>query len=102
HPERIDQLHARMVKAHRRAVAGALRGMAARPDRSGELGKIAVPTLVLVGEDDAITPPAEAKAMAGAIPDARLEVIPEAGHMAPVETPGATNRALLTFLNGLG
>src|SRR5262249_31955355 len=58
HAERIDRLHAGMVKAPPRAVVGALRGMAARPDRSGALGQIGVPTLVLVGEDDVITPPA--------------------------------------------
>ena len=94
-------LHDRMVKTPARAVAGALRGLATRPDRSGDLPKIAMPTLVLVGEDDVITPPADAKAMAGALPNARLEVIPNAGHLAPVENPEATNRAILAFLNGL-
>ena len=59
-----------------------------------------MPTLVLVGEDDAITPPDEARGMAGALPDARLEVIPDAGHLAPLENPAACNRAILTFLSG--
>ena len=48
-----------------------------------------------------ITPPAEAKAMAEAIPNARLEVIPEAGHMAPYENPSVANAAILRFLKSL-
>lgn len=82
-------------------VAGALRGMAIRPDRRGDLAKIAVPTLVIVGADDTITPPAEAQAMAEAIPNARLEVIPDAAHMAPYENHAAANAAILQFLQSL-
>jgi len=97
----IDFAHGLMVKTPARAVAGTLRGMAARPDRTHDLARLRLPTLVLVGEDDVITPPEEARAMAGALPDARLEVIPDAGHLAPLENPAATNRAILDFLGGL-
>ena len=90
-----------MEKTPARAVAGALRGMAARPDRTAELAQIAVPTLVLVGADDAITPPDGAQKMAEAIPDAQIVVIPDAGHLAPLENPQATNEAILHFLRGL-
>ena len=69
-----------------------------RPDRRGDLGKISVPTLVLVGEDDVITPPAVAKSLAEAIPGARLEVIAKAGHMAPYENPSVANAVILRFL----
>jgi pimeloyl-ACP methyl ester carboxylesterase len=48
-----------------------------------------------------ITPPAEAQAMAEAIPNARLEVIPKAGHMAPYENPAVANAAILRFLKSL-
>ena len=72
-----------MEKTPARAVAGALRGMAARQDRTAELAQISVPTLVLVGADDVITPPDEAQKMADAIPNAQLVVIPDAGHLAP-------------------
>lgn len=102
HPERIDAVHRSMLRTHPRAVVGALRGMAARPDRTKDLPGITLPTLVLVGEDDQITPPSEAQAMAEAIPNARLDVIPNAGHLSPVENPGVTNRALLAFLGALG
>ncbi len=78
-------------------VAG-LAGMAARPDRSHLLASITVPTLVLVGEEDAVNPPAEARAMADAIPGAELVVVPGVGHLPPLEAPAATNTALARFL----
>lgn len=100
-PELISQMQAVMQKTPARAVAGALRGMAARPDRTAELAQIVVPTLVLVGADDAITPPDGAQKMAEAIADAQIVVIPDAGHLAPLENPQATNEAILDFLRGL-
>ncbi len=100
-PERVEPMRAVMEQTAPQGIAGALRGMASRPDRRGDLPKIAVPTLVLVGEEDVITPPAEAKAMAEAIPNARLEVIPRAGHMAPYENPSVANAAILRFLKSL-
>jgi pimeloyl-ACP methyl ester carboxylesterase len=56
---------------------------------------------VLVGEEDGITPPAEAQAMAAALPQAILEVIPRAGHLANLEAPAAFNRAVAAWLEGL-
>jgi 3-oxoadipate enol-lactonase len=100
-PERVEPMKAIMAKTAPQGIAGALRGMAARPDRRGDLPKIVVPTLVLVGAEDVITPPAEAKAMAEAIPNAQLEVIPNAGHMAPYENPSVANAAILRFLKSL-
>lgn len=101
HPQAIGPILASMEQTSVIGVAGALRGMAVRPDRREELGKITVPTLVLVGEDDAITPALEARDMAAAIPNARFEVIPDAGHMAPYENPAAANAAILSFLRQL-
>ena len=82
-------------------IAGALRGMAIRPDRRGELGSIAVPTLVMVGQDDVISPPSEAREIAAAIPGSVFEIVPSAGHLAPYENPSAANAAMLRFLEGL-
>jgi pimeloyl-ACP methyl ester carboxylesterase len=62
------------------------------------LPTIAVPTLVVVGTEDVLTPPAEAATMAAAIPKARLDVIPAAGHRANLENPAAVNAALRVFL----
>ncbi len=101
HPERVEPLRALMEKSPPRGVAGALRGMALRPDRRPMLGHISIPTLVLAGEDDVITPPDEMKDMAGAIPNSRFVVIPKAGHLAPYENPAAANTAILEFLKSL-
>jgi pimeloyl-ACP methyl ester carboxylesterase len=101
HPERVTWLRAAMEKTPPRGVVGALRGMAARPDRTADLAQITVPTLVMVGADDVITPPDEARKMAEALPRAKLVVIPHAGHVSPFENPDAANEAILQFLAGL-
>ena len=101
-PDLIARIEGRMRAMTSRAVAGTLRGLAERPDRTADLGKIALPTLVLVGASDAITPPEVNRAMAGALPRAEFVEIPEAGHLAPLENPGASNEAILRFLNALG
>jgi pimeloyl-ACP methyl ester carboxylesterase len=74
-----------------------LRGLRDRPDRTPMLGSITVPALVVVGEHDAITPPAEAQSMAAAIPGARCVVVPGCGHMVPMEDPAAFARELGAF-----
>ena len=101
-PELIPPVRAAMVRIAPRAVAGALRGLALRPDRTAALASIAVPTLVLVGEHDAITPPDEARKMAAALPHAELAIIPDAGHLAPPSrTPKPRTNAILGFLSEL-
>jgi pimeloyl-ACP methyl ester carboxylesterase len=101
-PEFITPLVESMTKTSPLAVAAALRGMAARPDRTKELPGIKVPTLVVVGADDVICTPDEGRSMAAAIPKARIEVISDAGHVTPVENPGVFNATVLEFLNNLG
>ncbi|MEG8278277.1 bifunctional 3-oxoadipate enol-lactonase/4-carboxymuconolactone decarboxylase PcaDC [Streptomyces sp. AHA2] len=64
-------------------------------DVRAELGRIGVPTLVLVGSDDQITGPAEARTLVAGIPDARLAVVPGASHLVPVEQPGAVTDLLV-------
>ena len=82
-------------------IAAAQRGMAARPDVTDMLPTIELPTLVLVGEFDSISPPAEMKEIAAAIPGAEFVVIPRAGHMTTMEEPVAVNMALNQFLDKL-
>lgn len=65
------------------------------------LKSIAVPTLVVVGEDDIITPPAESKQLANGIPSAELRVIERAGHFPMLEQPAVFNSALRRFLSKL-
>jgi pimeloyl-ACP methyl ester carboxylesterase len=69
-----------------------------RPDSRPLLPGIKCPTLVIVGREDALTPPALAEEIAQGIPGARLEVIPECGHLSTLERPEAVNRALRTWL----
>jgi pimeloyl-ACP methyl ester carboxylesterase len=80
------------------AIACAQRGMAARPDMTDLLSSIEVPTLVLVGQEDVISPPAEMRSIAAAMPDAQFVEIPGAGHMTTMENPEAVNAALTSFL----
>jgi len=65
------------------------------------LGRIRTPTLVVVGADDRVTPPACAEELARGIPRARLEVIPQAGHQAPLEQADAFNRIVGRFAGEL-
>jgi pimeloyl-ACP methyl ester carboxylesterase len=100
-PDLIPPVKSAMERVTPRAIAGALRGMAQRPDRTAILASIKVPTLVMVGEHDVITVPDESRAMAAALPGAQLAIIPNAGHLAPLENPDAANEVMLTFLNSL-
>ncbi|MGA9596049.1 MAG: alpha/beta fold hydrolase [Acidimicrobiia bacterium] len=76
---------------------GALAGMRDRPDRTSTLGSVAVPAMVMVGDQDAVTPPEQAAEMAAAIPGATLVTIADAGHLTPVEQPQAVSTALAEF-----
>lgn len=69
-----------------------------REPRHRRLSMLDVPALVIVGEHDPITPIAEAREVAAAIPGARLEVVPDAGHLVNVEQPAAFNALLRGFL----
>lgn len=80
------------------AIAAAQRGMAARPDVTGMLSTIRVPTLIIVGDQDAISPPAEMQAIATAIPSAEFVVIPDSGHMTTLEQPTAVTSAIEKFI----
>ncbi len=84
-----------------RSIAAAQRGMGARPDVTVELPTIARPTLVIVGEEDALSPVDEMRGMAESIPDAKLVVIPAAGHLSPVEQPELVSTALKDFVGSL-
>ncbi len=100
-PEVVAAVAERMEKTPARGVAGALRGMAGRPDRTADLPRITLPTLVVAGADDALIPIDESTRMAEALPGAQLVVIPDVGHLAPVEDPEATSAAIRKFLDGL-
>jgi 3-oxoadipate enol-lactonase len=101
-PEVVAWLHREIATAPPAAVAAAQRGMAERPDRTQLLPRIAVPTLVVVGEEDEITPPADSIVLRDRIPGARLVTVAGAGHLSSLEQPEAWNAALRGFLRDCG
>ncbi|MEV0825771.1 alpha/beta fold hydrolase [Nonomuraea rubra] len=80
------------------AVAWAQRAMAARPDSFETLSGLKVPLLIIVGDEDELSPPSDAEAMAQAVPEGKVEIIPKAGHLSAVEQPEAFNTAVIEFL----
>ena len=88
-----------ILRTDPRGIAAASRGMGQRPDITGRLREIDVPTLVLCGQHDAISPPAEMKTIAAGLPNAKYVEIAGAGHMAPLEKPAEVNAAILAFTN---
>lgn len=80
---------------------GALEAMKGRPDSTGDLASISVPTLVIVGENDGVTPVEASRKLNENISGSRLVVIPEAGHLSNLEAPEAFNGALAEFLTSL-
>jgi pimeloyl-ACP methyl ester carboxylesterase len=93
-PRAVEFLDAMMRRASVAAIHDALEAMRTRADSTPTLATIAVPTLVICGEEDALTPVKESEAMHATIPDAQLAVIPGAGHASCVEHPAAFNAVL--------
>ncbi|MFH1177903.1 MAG: alpha/beta hydrolase [Acidobacteriota bacterium] len=100
-PRHVAELRAIAAEVPDHVLIGCQQGMMARHDRLSLLPALDVPALVLVGQDDTITPPEASRAMAAALPRATLVVIPEAGHSPMVERPMATADAIVTFLRGI-
>jgi YbgC/YbaW family acyl-CoA thioester hydrolase len=100
-PQLVQQVRDMIVRAPVPGVAGALRAMRDRPDSTPILATIDVPTLVVVGQEDELTPPAVAKAMTKAIPSAAMTTIAGAGHITPLEAPTAVSRVFAEFLEAV-
>jgi len=79
-------------------VKGGLFAMLSRSDTTTSLGKINIPTLIICGEQDTLTPPPVMKEMFHKINKAEFVEIPKAGHMTPIENPQAVNKAIRDFL----
>ena len=90
----VERLKRIILRQKPETLESDLTAMRDRPDVTDLLSRIAAPTVVLAGDQDAITPPEECQAMAGAIPNARYVPIPAAGHLTPMERPGAIAAAL--------
>jgi pimeloyl-ACP methyl ester carboxylesterase len=101
HPQVVAALRRVMLSTNPQGIAAAAYGMARRPDATPLLGSIDCPTLVIVGQCDVVSPPEEMRAIARAIPHARLVEIAGCGHMTPLENPAEVTAALREFLAGL-
>ena len=97
-PGVVEQVRGLVAQADAEGVARALEAMRDRPDSTPRLGQIRLPVLVLVGEEDTLTPPAEARKIAEGVPDGRLVVLPTAGHLVNLEAPEAFTAALTGWL----
>ena len=93
-----DAVVAMSVRVGATTYARQQRAVMRRPDSRDMLPGIAVPTWVVVGAQDLLTPPTLAEEMARAIPDATLGTIVDAGHLPPMEQPAATTAVLRAWL----
>ncbi|MGD2113951.1 MAG: alpha/beta fold hydrolase [Acidobacteriota bacterium] len=100
-PRVVERVREMIAAAGAPGVAQALEGMALRPDSRPFLEDVEVPTLVLCGAEDALTPVAAAETLRDGIPGSRLEVLAGAGHLPNLETPEAFERAVAEFLRDL-
>lgn len=102
HPDHLQALAATVTAMAERVGQDAFvrqqTAIMGRPDSRPGLGAIAVPTLVLCGDADALTPPALAQEIADGIPGAELVVVEPSGHLATLEQPAAVNRAMIEWL----
>jgi pimeloyl-ACP methyl ester carboxylesterase len=100
-PDLVEKVRQLILAAPPQGIVNALAGLAARADSTPSLREIRVPTLIVCGGEDAIAPQAEYRSMHEAIPGSRLEVLPQAGHLANLEDPAGFERALASLLSSL-
>ena len=100
-PDIYDATHRMIAQAGVGGIIGGAEAMLARPDSTETLATIDAPTLIIVGDEDVITPPKEARSLCEQIDGARLEVLKQAGHLSNVERPAAFNTVVSEFLGSL-
>ena len=97
-PDLVERYRRMVGPARPPAVVAALQGLASRPDVTPALREVRCPTLVVVGSEDVVTPPSDARRIAETVPGAELEIIEGVGHLSNMEAPEQFNRVLLDFL----
>ena len=102
HPDVVEVVRRMMAKTSAEGIVAQLEAMMRRVDSTPILPTVDVPTLIVVGEEDALTPPKEARLMHRAIGGSRLEILTQAGHLSNLERPAAFNAVLAEFLSALG
>jgi pimeloyl-ACP methyl ester carboxylesterase len=98
HAENRALLQALVERQPVATIQAALAALGDRPDMTDAMRHVAVPTLLVVGAEDQITPPACLEAAEAVIPNAKLLIVPAAGHLVPLEAPEVFNRAIVEFL----
>ena len=101
-PALVARLREIILGTPAQGIVDALHGLAARADSTPTLREVQVPTLVVCGTEDVLTPPAESEALHAAIAGSRLELVPGAGHLAPLEQPSPVSVAMRSFVTSLG
>lgn len=94
----VEETRQAVLRTSPEGIAASSLGMSVRPDVSDDLSLIDVPTLLIVGEEDRISTVDEMRGIADAIPNAELAIIPDAGHMSPLENPDSVNTAIRKLL----
>ena len=97
-PDVVARMRSLVLTNSADAIGGAIRALMTRPDSTGLLSSIHVPTLIVVGDEDAVTPPDVAEDLHRSIHGSELTVIAGAGHLSNVEQPEMFNAALARFL----
>ncbi len=97
----VSSVREMILETEPSGACAALLAMAGRTDTTSALKKLGMPSLVMVGAHDGVTPPAAAQALAKGLPKSQLAVIPEAGHLSSLENPEAFNSLVVEFLGGL-
>jgi pimeloyl-ACP methyl ester carboxylesterase len=100
-PALIEEWKAKFASIHVPSITRAVGVLVKRPSIVGELANVQVPSLVIVGDEDASLPVPISQEIADALPNASLVVIPEAGHLSALEKPEAVTEAMLGFLDSL-
>jgi pimeloyl-ACP methyl ester carboxylesterase len=97
-PEVVARIRSLALSNPPAAIAGGIRALMTRSDSTPLLRTVHCPTLIVVGADDALTPPSFSQEMHQAIAGSELVIVPGAGHLSSVEQPAAFNAALAAFL----
>lgn len=97
-PDLVEATRAMLAQASVAAIVAGTEALRDRPDATAQLASIAVPTLVVCGDEDAVTPAKEMRAMAVAVPGARVVTLERCGHLGNLEQPSRFDEALRAFL----
>ena len=100
-PDIVAEARAIMAATPVAGILGALAALRDRPDATQQLATIRQPVLVIHGADDQLIPPSAAEAMAQALPNSRLALLPGCGHLLNLEQPAAFTAAVRTFVTSV-